>query len=64
MNWNKADHITLPEAWAALFFSFTFMALVTMPTGSPSVVEHLVIAVISLATAVVMTAISFERRGY
>jgi uncharacterized membrane protein len=61
---NKADRIRLPEAWAALFFSFTFMALVTMPTGSPSVVDHLGIATISLVVACFMTAIAFERRGY
>ncbi len=64
MNWNKADHIRNPEAWAALFYSITVIALVTTPTGSPSGVVHLLIAVVALVAACFMTAVVFERRGY
>jgi hypothetical protein len=64
MNYDKTDHIKHPSAWAALFIAIMLFALATMPTGSPAVVAHLLLAVVALVNACVMTAVAFERRGY
>jgi hypothetical protein len=58
------DRVRYPEVWAALFFAFAFVSLMTMPTGSPAVVAHLLIAVAGLVAACVMASIVFERQGY